>query len=198
MVQLLERKQPEQWPNQRPDQWIVQSNLSWERFKKIQEGFMGCRNVRLFYLDGTVEILTVSPEHEIYKSIIGMLIEIFLVELGIEFVPTGSMDLEKVGAAAAQGDESYCLGEQKAIPDLVVEVVFSSGGPSKLARYAVLGVREVWFWEDGLFSVFGLRESGYEKLSRSELLPKMDFELLTRCVLMSSRVEAARAFRAAL
>ena len=190
MVQLLERKQQ--------DQWIVQSNISWKRFKQIKEGFTGCRNLRLFYLDGTVEILTVSPEHEIYKSIIGMLIEIFLVELGIEFVPTGSMDMERENAAAAQGDESYCLGEQKAIPDLVVEVVFSSGGPSKLARYAVLGVGEVWFWEDGLFSVYCLREAGYEKVSQSELLPKMDFELLTRCVLMNSRVEAARAFRAAL
>ena len=190
MVQVLERK--------RQDQWIVQRGIPWERFKKIQEGFAGCPNVRLFYLDGTVEVLTVSPEHEIYKSIIGMLIEIFLVEKGIEFAPTGSMAQEKEGAASAQADESYCLGKQKAIPDLSVEVVFSSGGPSKLARYEVLGVEEVCFWEDGLFSVHCLGEGGYEQVTRSELFPEFDFELLTRCMLMNSRVEAARAFRPAL
>lgn len=190
MVQVLERQQQ--------DQWIVQRGIPWERFKKIQEGFAGCSNVRLFYLDGTVEVLTVSPEHEIYKSIIGMLIEIFLVEQGIEFTPTGSMNQEKEGAASAQGDESYCLGEQKAIPDLSVEVVFSSGGPSKLARYAVLEVKEVWFWEDGLFTVHSLREGSYEQVERSELFPELDFELLTRCVLMNSRVEAAQTFRQGL
>ncbi|MEL6139198.1 MAG: Uma2 family endonuclease [Cyanobacteria bacterium J06626_18] len=190
MTQLAERQQS--------DQRIVQTGISWDGFKKIQEGFAGCPGVRLSYYQGTVEVVTVGAEHEIYKSIIGMLIEIFLVEKGIEFTPTGSMDQEKEGAASAQADESYCLGSYKPVPDLSVEVVFSSGGPSKLARYRVIGVPEVWFWEDGVFTVYCLRDSDYERVTRSELLPEMDFDLLSRSVLMSSRVEAARTFRAAL
>lgn len=180
------------------DQWIIQRGISWDRFKKIQEGFSGCAGVRLFYFDGTVEILTVGPEHEIYKSIIGMLIEIFLVEKGIEFTPTGSMDQEKQGSASAQADESYCLGTFKSVPDLSIEVVFSSGGPNKLVRYQALGVPEVWFWEDGVFAIHCLRDQGYEKVQQSELLPDLEFDLLTRCVVMNSRVEAARTFRTAL
>ncbi|MEO1403895.1 MAG: Uma2 family endonuclease [Cyanobacteria bacterium J06635_1] len=190
MSQLLDRRQA--------DQWIVQTGIPWDRFKKIQEGFTGCRSVRLFYCRGTVEVLTVGPEHEIYKSIIGMLIEIFLVEKGIEFTPTGSMDQEKAGSASAQADESYCLGEYKPIPDLSVEIVFSSGGPSKLIRYQAIGVPEIWFWEDGLFTIHCLRDEGYEQVKQSELLPELDFALLTRCVLMASRVAAARTFRSAL
>ncbi|MEO0539512.1 MAG: Uma2 family endonuclease, partial [Cyanobacteria bacterium P01_A01_bin.105] len=120
MTQLVER--------QKSDSRIVQTGISWEGFQKIREGFAGCGSVRLHYIQGTVEVVTVGAEHEIYKSIIGMLIEIFLVENGIEFTPTGSMDQERAGVASAQADESYCLGSYKPIPDLSVEVVFSSGG----------------------------------------------------------------------
>jgi hypothetical protein len=64
-----------------------------------------------------------------------------------------------------------------------------------LERYRVLGVPEVWFWEDGLFSIYHLRSEGYERIYCSELLPELDINLLGRCVLMSSRVEAIRTFR---
>jgi len=190
MTQLAER--------QKSDQRIVQTGISWTGFQKIREGFAGCAGVRLSYYQGTVEVLTLGAEHEIYKSIIGMLIEIFLVECGIEFTPTGSMDQEKEGIASAQADESYCLGRYKSVPDLSVEVDFSSGGLSKLMRYREIGVPEVWFWEDGVFSIYRLRDDGYERVQGSELLPNMDFDLLSRCVLMNSRVEAARTFRAML
>jgi Uma2 family endonuclease len=177
------------------DQRIVEYNRTWQQFKLIQQGFYNSPGIRLFYYKGTVEILAVSPEHEIFKTLIGHLIETFLVEKGIEFTPTGSMTTEREGEASAQPDESYCLGELKQIPDLSVEVVFTSGGASKLGRYRVLGVPEVWFWEDGLFTLYHLRSNGYEQISRSELLPELDINLLGRCVLMASRVEAIRTFR---
>jgi len=59
-------------------------------------------------------------------------------------------------------------------------------------------VPEVWFWEDGLFSLYCLRSDGYEQVSKSELLPELDIDLLTRCVLMTSRLEAVREFRQGL
>ncbi len=99
-------------------------------------------------------------------------------------------------------DAPYCFGSSKPVPDLVVEVVFSSGGLQKLQRYRVLGVPEVWFWQDGLFGLYRLRDAGYAKINRSEIpeLATLDIELLTRCVLMAqtSRLEAARMFRNAL
>ncbi|MEG4506483.1 Uma2 family endonuclease [Microcoleus sp. F6_B4] len=39
---------------------------------------------------------------------------------------------------------------KKAIPDLAIEVVFTSGGIDKLQLYKRLGIPEVWFWEDGV------------------------------------------------
>lgn len=177
------------------DQRIIQHGRTWQQFKLIQEGFANSPGVRLFYYKGIIEILSVSPEHEIFKTLIGLLIETFFVDKGIEFTPTGSMTQEREGEASAQADESYCLGELKPVPDLSIEVVFTSGGPSKLERYRALGVPEVWFWEDGLLMLHHLREQGYERIYRSEVLPELDIDLLNRCVLMSSRVEAVREFR---
>jgi hypothetical protein len=80
-------------------------------------------------------------------------------------------------------------------------VIFTSSNANKLARYKALGVPEVWFWEDGLFALYRLREQSYDRIYRSELpgLVDLDIELLSKCVLIAqtSRVEAVREFRRA-
>ena len=181
------------------DQRVVLSGRSWEQFKLIQQGFEDSPGIRLFYFDGTIEILMPGREHEVFKAIIAILLIIYFEENGIEFEPTGSMTQEHEGVASAQADESYCIGVSKSVPDLAIEVIFTSGGPSKLQRYQALGVPEVWFWEDGVFTLYCLSGNGYERRDRSQIpeLAGLDVELLTRCVLMgeTSRLEAMREFR---
>ena len=181
------------------DQRVVLSGRSWEQFKLIQQGFEDSPGIRLFYFDGTIEILMPGREHEVFKAIIAILLIIYFEENGIEFEPTGSMTQEHEGVASAEADESYCIGVSKPVPDLAIEVIFTSGGPSKLQRYQALGVPEVWFWEDGVFTLYCLSKNGYERRDQSEIpeLVGLDVELLTRCVLMgeTSRLEAMREFR---
>jgi Uma2 family endonuclease len=181
------------------DQRIVLSDRSWEQFKLIQKGFEDSPGVKLFYFDGTIEILMPGREHEFFSRFIGFLIGIYCMDKSIEFEPTGSMTQEREALASAEADESYCFGESKPTPDLSIEVTFTSGNTSKLARYQALGVPEVWFWEDGLFSLYRLRGSGYEKITHSEILELADLNigLLTQCVLMAqtSRLNAIAAFR---
>lgn len=187
--------------NKTTDQRIIRHERTWEQFKLIQKGFEGSNGVRLFYYSGTIEILIPGEDHEFFKTIIGFLIELFLVEKGIDFIPAGSMTQERQGTASAQADESYWLGQKQLVPDVSIEVVFTSGGSNKLERYKALGVPEVWFWEDGFFS-YHLREQSYERIYRSELpgLRELDIDLLSRCVLIAqtSRVEAVREFRQAI
>ncbi|MEZ2237422.1 hypothetical protein [Microcoleus sp.] len=116
------------------DQRIVHHGM-WERFKFIQKGFEGSPGVRLFYYDGTIEILMPGEDHEAFAHVIGYLLTTFLVEQGIFFKPTGAMTQERSGVVSVQADESYCIGSVKQIPDLSIEVVFTSGGISKLERY---------------------------------------------------------------
>lgn len=188
--------------NKTTDQHLIHHGRTWEQFKLIQQGFENSPGVRLSYYNGTIEILMPGEDHEFFKTIIGFLLELFLTERGIEFIPAGSMTQERQGIASAQADESYWLRQKKPVPDLSIEVVFTSGGPSKLERYRALGVPEVWFWQDGVFTLYHLRDSGYERIDRSELPTLIDLEidLLARCVLMAqtSRVEAFREFRNAI
>jgi Uma2 family endonuclease len=184
------------------DQRIVYSGITWEQFKLIQAGFAESPGIRLAYYNHSIEILMPGREHEMFSRLIGFLIGLFCLENGIEFEPTGSMMQEREGEVSVQTDESYCFGASKPIPDLAIEVVVTSGGPDKLERYQALGVPEVWFWQDGLFSLYRLRDRHYDNIAHSEIpeLAFLDMDVLTRCVLMAqtSRLEASREFRQAL
>ena len=178
------------------DQRLVQSEISWQQFKLIQEGFSNSPGIRLFYYNNEIEILSVSQEHEIFSRMIASFLIDYFVEKDIEFNPLGSFTQEKGEEVSAQADESFLIGKSTGItPDLSIEVVFTSGGKRKLTRYQALGVPEVWFWEDGVFGLYHLRSHGYEKIDQSEVLPGLDINLLSRCLLMASRVEAVKEFR---
>jgi Uma2 family endonuclease len=181
------------------DRQLVYSGIDWQQFKLIQSGFAEASGIRLAYFNGTIEILMPGRTHELFKSIIGMLIELFCLEMGIEFEPTGSMTQEREGEVSLEADESYCFGTSKSIPDLAIEVILTSGGLDKLQRYQILGVAEVWFWQDGVFNLYHLRDGNYDLITRSEIpeLTSLDIDLLTRCVLMAetSRLTAANEFR---
>jgi Uma2 family endonuclease len=175
------------------DQRIVLNDRTWEQFKHVQKGFENSSGVRLFYFDRTIEILMPGRDHEFFSRFIGYLVMTFLFEKGIRCIPTGSMTQEKEGISSVQADESYCIGCPKAIPDLAIEIVFTSGGESKLSRYQALEVPEVWFWEDGVFALHHRSTSGYERVDRSQLpnLQDLNIALLTRCVLIAETDELA-------
>jgi len=184
------------------DQVFTQSDRTWEQFKHIQKGLEGSPGVRLAFYDGVVEILMPGQAHEIFRKIIGFLLEMFFFEKGINVVPTGSVTQEQDGEASAQADESYCFGVAKPIPDLSIEVIFTSGSVAKLKRYQALRVPEVWFWQDGLLTLYRLRDGGYRQIERSQFLElaELDLALFTRCILMgeTSWLGAATEFRKGL
>jgi len=187
-------------PNKPKEQRFIQTGVSWESFKAIQKGFADSPGVRLFYYKGEVEILGVSPDHESISRMITGLLIVYFLEKEIEFNPLGSFTQEKEEEeVSAQADESFAIGSSTSTtPDLSVEVIFTSGSDRKLNRYQVLGVREVWFWEDGVFRLYHLRESGYERIEASEVLQDLDIKELSRCLMMASKIEAVKEFRRTL
>ena len=188
MTQLLQ---------QSTDQRIVIQG-TWEKFKLLQQASEDSPGLRLSYYNGTIEILMPGEEHEFFAHIIGYLLTTFLLKKGISFKPTGAKTQEIQGKASAQADQSYCIGGSKPIPDLSIEVVFSSGA-NKLPRYRALGVIEVWFWEDGVLTLHHLRGNEYEQIERSELpgLDQLDMNLLRRCILIAETdfAEAVQVFQ---
>ncbi|MBD2326720.1 Uma2 family endonuclease [Alkalinema sp. FACHB-956] len=177
---------------------VVTLQGDWEHFELIRRGCEQSSGVRLFYFDGTIELLMPGQLHEIFSHAIGTLLTLFLAQQGIVFFATGSADQKQANVAAAQPDQSYCLGGLKEIPDLSIEVVFSRGGVHKLARYQALGVTEVWFWEDGTLVLYHLREGGYEQIEQSELdgLRQLELAVFKQHVMMAETDlgEAVRSF----
>ena len=191
-LQILERTTSTQ-----EQRFLLPSRHSWQEFKAIQALMEEVPGVRLTYLDGFIELMTIGEPHEMIKSILNFLLQLYFCEMGIEYVPVGSATREVEGQKVSfEPDESYYLGEKgnKEHPDLAIEVVITSGNIKKLAKYSRLQIAEVWFWEDNKLSLYRLRDQDYEAISRSEFLPELDINLLVRCVLMPSRLEARKEF----
>ena len=181
---------------------VITIRGEWQHFRLIQQGCAQNSGAKLFYFDGTIEILMPGQLHETFSRIIGWMLTYFLLSKKITFTPTGSVTQEKRGTASAEADESYCIGNVKPIPDLSIEVIFTSGSVEKLKLYRALGVTEVWFWEDGTLDLYHLRENGYERIQLSELhgLEDLDLDMLKQCILMAetSATEAMIAFTKAV
>jgi hypothetical protein len=168
----------------------IQRGKTWAQFEHLQQGFGNTRGVKLFFYNSTIEILMPSEAHEMFKKIIAILIEAFLLDRQVEFKPTGSMTQKREGFAAAEADESYEIQGLK----LSIEVNFTSGDIAKLDCYRALDVDEVWFWEDGVLEVYGLTADGYQKLNNSRIpvLAAIDLSVLADCILIgeTSRIKA--------
>ncbi|MEG4989258.1 Uma2 family endonuclease [Microcoleus sp. BR0-C5] len=169
--------------------------LTWHQFKAIQASFEDVPGVRLFYCEGVLEIVGISKPHEAVQSIIAGLLLLYFEVKEVEFFPSGSYSQIIEGVVEYQSDLSYCCGTDKDVPDLCIEVVITSGSPIKLQKYRLMGVPEVWFWEDGTLQLYRFREQGYEPIASSEFLPELDLSLLKRCILFASPLEALKEFR---
>jgi len=181
------------------EQRILLEGISWERFEQLSACFQDTRSVRLTYVDGRLEIVSpVGQEHENRKQSISYLLEAYLDLKGIRFYGRGGFTLKKPERAAGEPDESYCIGTDKPLPDLVVEVVVTSDALSKLPLYQALAVPEVWIWRRDDLEVYCLEGDSYRRSPGSRLLPDLDIELLAAHARMPDQYDAVRAFRRAI
>ena len=181
------------------DEPILIDGLSWREFKVVEQ-LLSRPGVRLSFLDGVLEIRRMPGEkHETVKERIGSLLDLYLLQMGIDYQPTGSMTLESPsGLVKREADKSYRLGANREFPDLVVEVVVTSGGIDKLEAYKRLQIPEVWFWENGRLRLYSLGDDGYAEVDRSFVLPDLDIVLLARCINIENHLQAMREFRQAI
>ncbi len=181
------------------DEPILIDGLSWREFKVVEQ-LLSRPGVRLSFLDGVLEIRRMPGEkHETIKERIGSLLDLDLLQMGIDYQPTASMTLESPsGLVKREADKSYRLAANREFPDLVVEVVVTSGGIDKLEAYKRLQIPEVWFWENGTLRLYSLGDDGYAEVDRSFVLPDLDIVLLARCINIENHLQAMREFRQAI
>lgn len=183
------------------DQRIVLHGVPWTHYE-AQLALRGDAPVpRIAYLDGAMELMSPSKQHERVKSAIGMLVEAYALETEIDLSPYGAWTLrEAPKQAGVEPDECYLIGDDQAreAPDLVIEVIWTSGGIDKLEVYRRLAVPEVWFWKEGAIGVHVLVEGNYQPATTSQLLPGLDLALLCSFLDRPTAIQAVKAFRAAI
>ncbi len=179
------------------DQRVYLRFLGWKHFKVFLRSRGDAGSGRLTYNEGSLEIMSSSWNHELIKKNLARLIEVWAVEFDVPLNGYGSWLLKHESSKSAlEPDECYLFGPRagRAVPDLAVEVRWTTGGIEKLPIYARLGVKEVWVWDKGHVVPWVLRGAAYVKASRSSLLPALDLKLLAKHSLNENQAKAIRAF----
>jgi Uma2 family endonuclease len=174
--------------------------VDWEAYEALDRMREEKATPRITYLDGVVELMSPSNDHERIKSWIGHLVGQYCVARGILIQPVGSWTLKnKKKKAAGEPDECFIFAGgrvkgpiQKPLPDLVIEVVWTSGGLEKLEVYRRLGVREVWNWIEDVLTVHVLVNEAYERRERSEWLPELDLAFVLELLACETYNEAVK------
>ena len=194
-MQLLDRTELP-----KPEEKITLYGVTWEQYDTLVSMFMDkFPGLRMTYLEGTLEIMGTSSEHERLKTIIARLLEMYAVEKRITLNGYGNTTFRKeVTQRGLEPDECYCLEELREVPDIAIEIAITSGGIDKLSVYQGLGVTEVWFWQNKQFILYRLQEEAYQQVTSSEFLPELDLVLLSQFVDCDNQTAAVIAYRDAL
>lgn len=179
------------------EQRIVLQGIDWKTYLRIDQAFGNDSRpgTRLNYLDGALEIMTTSSDHERIKTIIGHCLEHYCVERDIWFTAQGQMTRQVRKDRAAEADESYSFDRETRQVGLVVEVSISSGGISKLALYEELGHPEVWLWRRGKIELYAWADGEYRRIGKSSILPGINVKLIEELTRRNDDFEAFREFR---
>lgn len=160
------------------DKLVVLPNISWSQLERLDQLLTGT-GARLTYLDGYLEIRTPTQSYEDLRSTLALLLETHLQESGRRFFARGGPPLgSEATQARKEPDESYDLDARKPVPDLVLEVLTEEIGIDKLEFYRRIQVPEVWIWRQKQLTLYRLRETGYEPIEYSELVPEVDPKVL--------------------
>ena len=179
-----------------PEQRQMITGVSWENYQVLLDNLGDNRQYRVTYLDGVIELVSPSRSHELYKTIIGSLLEAYFQENRIRYFPLGSTTFRKpVKKGGTEPEESYCIGTEKELPDLAIEIIVTSGGVDKLEVYQILGIKEIWFFKNNQFEVYILQGENYQQSLESELLPNLDVSILAEYAIAPDPLQAVLAFR---
>ena len=176
------------------EQRLVVSGVPWETYVMLREA-LDHTNLRMTYLEGTLEIMSPSRRHEVEKKQIARFLELFCLERDIPLFAYGSTTWRsEAKARGLEADECYSRGERE-LPEIAIEVIVSHGSVDKLEVYRGLGIREVWLFEAGAYTVLSLRDAGYVKVPSSEVFPEVDLARIVQCAMRADQHAALREFR---
>ncbi|MBD2517335.1 Uma2 family endonuclease [Nostoc sp. FACHB-973] len=111
------------------------------------------------------------------------------------FYGRGGFTLEEPGYASGTPNESYCIGSNKETPDIVIEIIVTSGTINRKELFKPKKVPEIGFWKSDQIKIFRLNAAGeYEEVNRSGFLPNLDPALLLKYIAHPDQYDAIAEF----
>jgi Uma2 family endonuclease len=158
--------------------------VPWKDYVILREA-LDTPGLRMTYCEGTLELMSPSFAHEVDKTVIARLVEMYGFLRRLHLNGYGSTTFRRQAKErGAEPDECYCVGrvlkDEGQFPDIVLEVIHSSPLLDKLHVYIGFGVPEVWLFQNGAFEIYRLAGDRYERAERSGFLPELDFALIAR------------------
>lgn len=178
---------------ERDDDHVVFKGASWEFYQALLRE-LGERPVRVNYDRGTLEIMTLSIEHEGYKDAVGSLLDQIALEFNVPIARRGSSTLMLEAKGRGLEADSCCWIENESAiravkrldltihrpPDLVVEIDITHAVVDRESVYAALGVPEMWHFDTktGL-TAWTRADEGWTRIEFSQGLPMIRVADLT-------------------
>ncbi len=176
--------------------------VRWKDYVILREA-LDTPGLRMTYCEGALELMSPSRTHELSKTTIARLIELYAFLRNLPLLGYGSTTFRnEAKERGAEPDECWCLGVQMRdgeFPQIVLEVIYPRPLLDKLHVYDGFGVPEVWLWTDGAFELYQRRaDGGYDRVAGSALLPDLDFALIAQFVTREDQDVALQEFAAAV
>jgi Uma2 family endonuclease len=161
---------------QKQDQTLSLAGMTWTDYEKFKtEEYLG---YRVSYFNGVITLVSPSLNHERIAQTITILVCAYCRKFNLPYFPWGSTRLSNKPLAGKEPDVSFAFNTDKDIPDLAIEVIFSSGSIDDLNKYHTIGVKEVWFWKNQKITFYQRQTQGYIEITHSQLLSNLKSDLL--------------------
>ena len=171
-------------------------HFSWEEYETLQTALGESHDLRIFYNEGKVVVMSIFSEHEEYADLLQAIIRELTRALGWKLETRGSATLkQQIRARGAEPDGScYIQNAERVIgkrrldlntdppPDLVIEIDLTSESTGKFSIYAALGITEIWRYDSGEVFFYQLSLEGephYVETNHSVAFPFLPAATLT-------------------
>jgi Uma2 family endonuclease len=138
-------------------QRLILDNVTWNGYTRLLRSFEG-RHLRLTYDRGTLEIMTLSHQHENLGWFLGRLVVVLTEELNLPIKGGGSTTFRKKRKLKGlEADDCYWIAHEADVrgktviklnidppPDLAIEVDISRSSMNRMRIYAAIKVPDVW------------------------------------------------------
>jgi Uma2 family endonuclease len=172
--------------NLSPGSHVLIENISWEEYEALLEELGRDRHIpRINYCHGTLELMSPLPAHERPHRIIADIVKVLLDAQNKSWEDFGSTTFKKPKRAGLEPDTCFYIENAVRVrshlrldmavdppPDLAIESDVTS--KTTMEAYEVIGVPEVWLYENGKLKIYLLQADGYIETVNSLIFPDIN------------------------